>query len=272
MFRVEQKRTTFAAAASMLSVTYFLTVRKIKGRHSSPGAALFSSMFQTIVMLGFFYLISNLFGTRRIGIHGDFALFLLTGIFTFMTFNKAVGAVSTSEGPSSSLMAHAPMNTVVAIVSSALGSLYLQIASMTIIAFCYHVVAGPVEIEDPIGFIGMVLFAWACGSSIGLLFLALMPWAPRLTGLLKLVLLRANMLFSGKMFIANAMPFNLHRMFEWNPLFHIVDQARGYAFINYEPRTTTLLVPFWITVGALMIGLMGEFYARKHSSQGWWSS
>lgn len=270
MFTVERKRTGLAAAASMLAVTYHLTVRKIRGRHSSPGVAILSTVFQMLVMLGFFYLMTGLFGVRRIGIHGDFVLFLLTGIFTFISFNRALGAVCGAEGPNSPMMAHSPMNTTVAIASSALSALYLQLAAIFILGFGYHVVAGPIEIEDPLGFLGMILFSWASGSAIGLVFLALQPWAPRLANILKTVFLRANMLFSGKMFIANAMPYGLHRMFEWNPLFHIVDQARGYVFINYEPHTTTLAVPLAITVAAVMIGLMGEFYARKHRSQGWW--
>ena len=270
MFRVEQKRTGFTAAASLLTVTYHLTVRKIRGRHSSPGAAIMATMFQMLVMLGFFYLMTGLFGVRRIGIHGDFVLYLLTGIFTFLAFNRGLGAVCGAEGPNSMMMAHAPMNTTVAIASSALSALYLQLVSIALLGFAYHVVAGPVEIQDPVGFLGMILFSWASGCSIGLVFLALQPWAPRLSNLLRTVFLRANMLFSGKMFIANAMPYGLYKMFAWNPLFHIVDQARGYVFINYEPRTTTLAVPFWITVAAVVIGLIGEFYARKHRSQGWW--
>ncbi|MCV2867361.1 ABC transporter permease [Defluviimonas sp. WL0002] len=252
-------------------MTYVLTVRKIKGRHQNPAAALFSSMFQVILMLGFFYLMSTLFGVRRAGIHGDFVLFLLSGIFTFMTFNKALGAVSNAEGPGSAMMAHAPMNTVASIISSAVSTLYLQVAAIVIIGFFYHVLVGPVDIDDPVGFVAMVLFSWASGSALGLVFLALSPWAPKTTGILRTVFLRANMLFSGKMFIANTMPYNLHHWFEWNPLFHIVDQARGYAFINYEPQTTTLAVPAYITLAAIMIGLMGEFYSRRHTSEGWWN-
>lgn len=272
MFRVERKRTRLSAAASVLSVTYVLTVRKIKGRHQTPAAALFTSMFQIVLMLGFFYLMSSLFGVRRSGIHGDYVLFLLSGIFTFIVFNKALGAVSGAEGTNSPLMAHAPISTFAAIASSALSALYLHAVAIAIMGFVYHVAVGPVEVADPIGFLGMILFAWASGGAIGLVLLAMRPWAPRLINILKTVLVRANMLFSGKMFVANAMPYHLHHWFEWNPLFHIVDQARGYAFINYEPQTTSLAVPAYITLGALMIGLMGEFYARKHNSQGWWNT
>jgi ABC-type polysaccharide/polyol phosphate export permease len=38
---------------------------------------------------------------------------------------------------------------------------------------------------------------------------------------------RANMIASGKMFVANALPGFMLAMFGWNPLFHCIDQARG---------------------------------------------
>jgi hypothetical protein len=31
---------------------------------------------------------------------------------------------------------------------------------------------------------------------------------------------------------ANTMPYFMLAMFDWNPLFHLIDQARGFTFIN----------------------------------------
>jgi ABC-type polysaccharide/polyol phosphate export permease len=40
---------------------------------------------------------------------------------------------------------------------------------------------------------------------------------------------RANMIASGKMFIVNTRPPFMLTMFDWNPLFHCIDKARGFA-------------------------------------------
>jgi ABC-type polysaccharide/polyol phosphate export permease len=133
----------------------------------------------------------------------------------------------------------------------------------------YQLGWGNVTIYDPAGALGMLLLAWFSGVATGLVFLGLKPWAPGLAGLLQMTFTRANMIASGKMFVANAMPGYLLVMFTWNPLFHIIDQARGYIFINYSPFHSSATYPIYTSLALLMIGLMGEFYTRRHASASW---
>jgi hypothetical protein len=72
----------------------------------------------------------------------------------------------------------------------------------------------------------MFLLAWASGCAIGILLYGLMPWAPSFISLLSTIYQRANMIFSGKMMLGNTLPATMLVMFDWNPLFHIIDQAR----------------------------------------------
>ncbi len=71
------------------------------------------------------------------------------------------------------------------------------------------------------------------------------------------------------MFLANTLPSSMLAMFDWNPLFHCIDQARGFAFVNYFPHNSNISYPLKVTVVLLMIGLMGEFIARKRMSLSW---
>ena len=199
-------------------------------------------------------------------------IFLLTGIFMFMTHNKAVGAVLGSEGPASPMLQHAPMNTVISIISGMLSTLYIQVLAMFFILFVYDVAINPNvlnEIVDPPRVMGMLLLSWFSGGAIGLVFLALKPWLPGLTGTLSTLYKRANMIASGKMFVANQLPSTMIAIFDWNPLFHTIDQARGFAFINYVPRYTDWHYVMYLSLTLLMVGLMGEFYTRKHASASW---
>lgn len=271
MFTVQAPKSGLASIGPMLRVTYHYTANKILGKQGSLGGAIVSELIRIAIMLGFFYLIAHLLGTRS-QIRGNYTLFLLTGIFLYMLFNRSVGAVAGAEGHGSAAMVHPAMNTFVAIISSAISVLYLQTLTIGIIMLLYWAVVGDLEIEDPVGLAGMMLMAWANGCAFGMLFRALKPWMPRLIGVLSKVFMRANMFFSGKMFVANTMPFWLHPLFAWNPLFHIIDQARGYAFLNYSPQTTSMTIPAWTFFATLMVGLMGDFYALKYSSRGWWTS
>jgi ABC-type polysaccharide/polyol phosphate export permease len=37
-------------------------------------------------------------------------------------------------------------------------------------------------------------------------------------------------------------------LFIWNPLFHIIDQARGFVFINYNPHYTSISYPIYVSL------------------------
>ncbi|NKX41718.1 ABC transporter permease, partial [Rhodobacteraceae bacterium R_SAG2] len=153
--------------------------------------------------------------------------------------------------------------------SAALGSLYIQIMSLVIILFVYHVAFTPIEIEQPIAAFGMVLLSWITGAAVGLVLLVMKPWAPGIVGIISTIYQRANMIASGKMFLANTLPSFMLAMFDWNPLFHCIDQARGFVFINYNPHYSNWEYAAWVALVLIMLGLMGEFYTRRRASISW---
>ena len=129
--------------------------------------------------------------------------------------------------------------------------------------------APPNFTEMDFGFAPGMLAAWASGAAIGLALLALKPWFPTVATLMSTLYMRANMIASGKMFVANTLPSFMLAMFDWNPLFHLIDQARGFAFINYFPRNSNWEYAVYVTIALIMLGLMGEFYTRRHASASW---
>ena len=115
----------------------------------------------------------------------------------------------------------------------------------------------------------MFLLAWFTGCAVGLVLLAVKPWFPTFVSVFTQVYQRANMIASGKMFVANALPPTMLMLFDWNPLFHCIDQARGFVFINYFPRNSNIEYPIIAALVLIMLGLMGEFYTRQHVSSSW---
>ena len=69
--------------------------------------------------------------------------------------------------------------------------------------------------------------------------------------------------------MANITPAHILALFMWNPLFHCIDQTRGYMFLNYDPRYTSALYPVTTTFVLIVIGLMAERYTEKHISASW---
>ena len=272
MFQKSVPMSRRSSAVNILELIYHNTVRSVRKTHGNAFLSISISVFQSLMFVLFFYVMFTVMGIKGLALRGDFVIFLLTGIFMFMTHNKAVGAVLGSEGPSSPMMQHAPMNTFISIVAGMLSTLYIQMLAVFFILFVYDVAVNPYvlkEIVDPVPVMGMLLLSWFSGGTVGLVFLAMKPWFPGLTGTLSTLYKRANMIASGKMFVANSLPAFMVSMFDWNPLFHTIDQARGFAFINYAPRYTDWHYVMYLSLTLLMVGLMGEFYTRKHASASW---
>lgn len=269
MFTIEKRKNHFRSFLGLAELIYHNTVRQARKGSRNAVVGLFTNIAQTLIFVAAFFVMMEVLGLRGSAIRGNFVLYLLTGIFLFLTHNKAMGAVMSAEGSTSAMMQHAPMNTAIAITSSTLSSLYMQVLSAFVVLFVVHVVWEPIEIYKPVQTFGMFLLAWISGVAIGLVFIALRPWVPGFVSIASMIYSRSNMLTSGKMFVANAMPSYVLQFFDWNPLFHSIDQARGYAFINYNPHFSSLSYPIIVTIIFMMVGLMGEFYTRQYVSRSW---
>ena len=269
MFRTEVRQTRARSALAMLELIFHASVRSVRKTHGNAIIGLLMNMSQTVLLVAVFYVMFDILGLRRNAIRGDFLLYVMSGIFMFMTHTKAVGAVVGADGPTSAMMKHSPMNPIIAICAAALSSLYLQILSAGLVLFLYHAIFAPITLHDPVGTFGMFLLSWGSGVGVGMVFKAATPWQPELFGILSQIYQRANMIASGKMFVANSMPTYILTYFDWNPLFHTIDQGRGFIFLNYHPRYSSIEYPVVVMSICIVIGLMGEFYTRKHASVSW---
>ena len=273
MFSVNRRNTATTRALVLGELVFHATVRHVRKGHGSGLAALAMNIVQTLIYLGAFYaLYAMVPGMRGHTVRGDFILYLMTGIFLFITHIKALGAILGADGPGSPMMTHAPMNMAVAILSAALSALYLQTLSMFIVLFGVHVAWHPVEIAEPGGFALMFLLAWFTGLGLGMVLLAIKPWAPSFVTLANTLYSRINMIASGQMFLANALPASVLVWFDWNPLFHAIDQSRGHAFINYVPHHSDWQYPVVIGAVLFVIGLMALSHTGRHASLSWFAA
>ena len=273
LFVDEQKSTLLRGAYKLVDLTFHNTVRSVRKGHRDAIFAILSNVVQTVVMIGAFFLFMSFFKKfgASMAVRGDFLLYVMSGIFVFMVHIKTMAAVAGAEGPTSPIMQHLPMTPTVSFLSAALSTLYTQITSVAAILLAYHLLWVPLEIHQPVGAIAMILLAWFSGIAVGSCFLAVKPWFPKATQTTQQIYSRFNMFASGKMFVANAMPATMIYFFAWNPLFHIIDQGRGYIFINYNPLKSNMEYPIIVSVVLLVVGLIGESQTRKHVSLSWFA-
>lgn len=269
MFRVTHSKSTLSLLWGLLELIFHASVRHIRKSHGNALIGLLMAILQSVILVGVMVFMMDMLGMRRMAVRGDFVLYMMTGVFNFATYTQTLGAVSKADGPTSAMMKHSPMNPIVAIGSAALGTLYLQVLSAAAILFFYHTLWTPITIHQPQYVFGTFILSWVSGIATGMIFKAATPWQPELVGTITTLYSRANMIFSGKMLLANSTPGYLLSMYTWNPLFHTIDQTRGFMFENYNPHYSSITYPIYVSLALMMLGLMGEHYSNRHISLSW---
>lgn len=268
MFTAPRQRTMLGAAMAQLGLIYTVTVHNLRSKDRNPILGLLMSAVQSAVMIGGFVATFYLLGVKRSPLRGDFLLYMMSGIFLYQAHTMACAAVVGSGSSASPIMKHGPMNTAVVISAAALAALYRILFSIVLVMGVYWLIK-PFQIERPVECLGLLMLAWFSGAAFGLVFLSIKPWSPKAVQIGSQVYNRVQMLASGKMFVANALPAFMLHYFDWNPLFHMIDQIRGDVFINYTPHHSNMVYPIYFTLAVMMVGLMGEFVTRRSVSLSW---
>lgn len=257
--------------AELLVSIHHASVREIRRTHANTGLGIVVNLGQNVIMIGVMYAAAWIMGFGTSMIRGDYLLYVITGIFLYMVHVKAMAAVSSSEGPLSPGLRNVPLNQTVSAAGAAIASLWMQAISVAVIIFLYDMLWQPLFIDNIAGMALMILLAWASGIGLGMMLMAIRPWSQDAASLLSQLYMRVSMILSGSMFVANALPQFFLPWFSWYPLFHMVDQARGAAFINYTPWFTSAAYAGAMAAGILILGLLAEYNTRVRASASWFA-
>ena len=265
--RYHRSRTFWESSLNLIELIYVSIVRSFRSDTGGSLLGFASLLLMPLMLFTAFYIMFEVFG-RRPAIRGDFLIFMMTGIFLYRAHIQAVQNLRGAGHAMSGMMFYAKTSTLLSILAAAINQLYIVILSIIVIMGTAYLIRGHLEVFNPAGMLLPFFLAWASGLAVGLLFLAFTPLAPSIIPPLYQVYRRAQMITSGKMFVANSLPTAILPFFQWNPLFHSIDQARGHAFINYIPRNTWIEYPLYFTLAALAIGFTTEFAMRARQSYG----
>ena len=104
MFRATTTRSTLSIAFGMIELIYHSVVREIRKSHRSAVMGLVLIAAQGALMTLMFFMIFQVLGLRTAKIRGDFLLYLMSGVFLYMTHNRTVTAVMGAPTSTSSMM------------------------------------------------------------------------------------------------------------------------------------------------------------------------
>jgi len=266
MATTPQNKSLILGTLEFMELVFHSVVREVRTQSGNATFGVLKEVSNIVVFLALFYMISVFMG-RGAAIRGSLFVFLLTGIVLFLTHIKAIASVKGASTATSAIMMHTPMTVILSIIAKAIAGLYLQFVAVLIIVLFLWVFGADLTISNPGGLVLPAFLAWSSGIGVGMVLMTIAPMLPFIIKTVSPVYQRAQMFTSGKFIPAAYMPTAMVGWFSWNPLFHTIDQARVAAFVNYNSDVTSISYPIWFTLVALLIGLMGEFWAKKTLSK-----
>ncbi|MHA1107878.1 MAG: ABC transporter permease [Alphaproteobacteria bacterium] len=249
--------------AAFLSLVYALVVRDLRSEHKNAALGILISVAQPLVTGLVFFAFMSLIGGRAGKVRGDDLTFVLVGFILFFVHIRTVSAVSGALRPD--MMNHQRLTPFLMVCVRATGSFYKNTLALIIMLAANYLLRDVIEMHDPLMFVFAFLLCWLGGIGIGIVFLAAgryLSWG----ALLHTTYVRVMFFTSGKFFVANTVPGFIRPYLDWNPLFHLLDQGRAAAFLNYTSRTTNMSYPILVILATLVIGMLVENYVRINYS------
>jgi ABC-type polysaccharide/polyol phosphate export permease len=255
----------WVAAVAFITLVYSLVVRDLRTEHKNAALGILISVAQPLVAGLIFYAFMEIMGGAGAAqVRGDKMTFVLLGFVIFFMHIRTVTAVT--QALREDMLNHQRMSPFLLISVKAISSAYKLILAVLILFVMNYLLRDVYEMQNLLLFLSVMFWCWLGGIAVGIIFLAAvryLTWG----ALLQTAYIRIMFFTSGKFFVANAMPGFMRPLMDWNPLFHLLDQGRAAAFVNYTARTTTMEYAILVYMIVLVIAMLLEHFVRTNYSQ-----
>lgn len=253
----------WVALTAFLMLVYTLTVRDLRAEHKNAALGILISIAQPLIIGLVFYFFMVVIGGRPGKIRGDDLTFVILGFVLFYMHIRTLAPVSGSLNRA--LMNHQRLSLFLMICVKATGAAYKHTLAVIVMLAMNYLFRDVYAMQDIGQFVTACFFCWLSGAAIGAIFIGLnyyVSWGP----VVQTAYVRIMFFTSGKFFVANALPSRFRQFMDWNPLFHLIDQGRDAAFVNYTARTTSMEYPIIITLALVVLAMLVENWVRVHYS------
>lgn len=229
-----------------------LTVREIRQNSGGPAIGVLKGIGVALAFCLAFYFIMTFAGLTGLAVRGDLMIFIIIGIGFFFAAKMTLMASLQAMTGSWDMAAHPHLSPVLFVYAKSMSIYYNYFIAIVILYLGNGMLGGSYQLQSPIMFFPLFTLCWLCGMGAGMVLGFLMfyfSWAQ----MFKRIFLKIMFITSGKFTNANVIPNEVLPFFTWNPMFHLIDQMRGAAFVNYTPHNTNLTYPiivmFFLVVG-----------------------
>lgn len=252
----------------LLNYSFLVWALVVRNLREAAGGAAVGFIKGVLMALAFcigFYIFMTFFRLTALTVRGDVMIFILIGIGFFFAMKATLAAAMKAMQSSWKMAAHPHLSPIIFIYADSLAVFYNWFLAIVIIFVGNSLYTGKMEIENPIMFFPIFLLIWLTGMGIGMVLGFLMfyfSWAQ----MVKRILFKLMFFTSGKFTNAHVIPSDMLPLFLWNPLFHLIDQMRDAAFVNYTAYRTNLTYPTICCIALLLAGhMLYDYMLRRRN-------
>ena len=250
------------ALRSQGRVIFALMLREARTRYGRTKLGYLWAFIQPCIHIAFFWSVMTFLGRRANPLDDNNAMFLATGMLTFLGFRNVMRRTQGGYGSNEALLSF----PIVKVVDVFLGRALLELAtwvtvSMVIIGLLIMAGAGsyPHDILSMVtAILALFMIAFGMGMTIGIIS----EFIPAL-GNVRAIPMRLLYFLSGVFFLPDAMPPAAREVLAWNPVLHGITLFREGYYWMYDSNILDVNYLFGWAVGSLLVAFTVERAFRR---------
>jgi len=238
----------------MRDTIHALLMRELKTRFGAKKLGYFWAVAEPAAQAAIMALMFTLIG--RSSLSGvPVALFMISGILPFKLFTKLLTQLAQAVSANKSLFAYRQVAAIDPIITR----LIIEAATFVVVYSIILTVMAWMDFnvwpDDLLALLGVTGLMVAMGAGIGLILCSAVSYWEDTSKVVAMVM--TPMLFiSGVFFCATMIPAQYWYLFDWNPVFHVIELSRDAMFASYTtPVGSWQYVGFW-ALSTISVGLM----------------
>jgi capsular polysaccharide transport system permease protein len=248
------KRTPRTSLQIMFDTVFALMMRELKTRFGAKKLGYFWAIVEPAAQASIMALIWSFMGRSSLsGVH--VALFMVSGIMPFKFFSKLLPQLASSVQANKALFTYRQVSILDPIITRLIIELATYIIVFCIILSVMAWMGLGVQMQDFLAFFGINLLLVFLATGLGvLLCVAAAYWEDTIK--IVAMVMTPMFLMSGIFFTTTMIPPQYMYVFDWNPVFHIIELIRQSMFVSYTSPVGDWQYVAFVALVANAAGLM----------------
>jgi capsular polysaccharide transport system permease protein len=215
----------------MLDTIFALMMRELKTRFGAKKLGYFWAIAEPAAQASILALMFSLIGRSSLaGV--PVALFMISGIMPFKFFSKLLSQLAGSVQANKALFTYRQVSILDPLITRLIIEVITYIVVFCIILSVMAWMGFNVEMQDFLAFLMINVLLISLGLGMGILLCVASAYWEDTTKVVSMIMLPMFMI-SGIFFTATMIPQKYLYLFDWNPIFHVIELIRQAMFVSY---------------------------------------